>query len=396
MPFERTQRVVLKAHNSTIGVVIDGPKVRRGKSWYQVAWDGEVKWNREEDLKLYGGQKSVLDFMKSNVYVGIDSFIQKVTLSKIIEPQKNTLYSYNASRTQLFGYQYKPLMKYLSSPSKRILIADEVGLGKTIEAAYIFQEERVRHDIDRVMIVCPSQLRIKWQNEMWERFGERFEILNSSRSYMTLPRDPDNAIYHRLFGIASYNSIRGDKLYLRLEETPAALDLLIVDEVHHCRNRATKNFRVIEALAESASAVVFLSATPVHTGNDNLYNLMNLLLPEKFSIQEAFFRQLDINSHVLRAERFLLNGNPEAINEAKKEMNHLKYSDISNDPFYEIICNNLNDPKISTDKHFLVETQEMLSGLNILNEVLSRTRKRDVQEKAPVRNANSISFHYTE
>ncbi|MCX5632152.1 MAG: SNF2-related protein [Phycisphaerae bacterium] len=395
MQFKIGQRVFKKGQNSIIGVVVDGPKQSRGEIWYQVAWGADVKWTIENNLEPYGGQKTILDFLKSNIYAGINPFIQKVTLTKLKQPQKNTIYSFNASRTQLYGYQYKPLIKYLASPSKRILIADEVGLGKTIEAAYIFQEERVRHDINRVLIVCPSQLRVKWQNEMWERFSEKFDILNSRKCLASIPKDPERTIDHNLMGIASYESIRSDRLFEKLEELPAALDLLIVDEVHHCRNSETKNFRVIESLAESASAVVFLSATPIHTGNKNLYNLMNLLLPEKFDIEEAFYQQMAINSHIVRAERLLLIVSSESIEEAKKELDQLKYTPISNDPFYDIIRNRLGDNKIIDDRKFLVETQEMLSGLNIFNEVLSRTRKREVQEKAPVRNANSISFRFT-
>ncbi len=165
------------------------------------------------------------------------SFSRLLTLARINEPVRDTLYSYQASRTDLHGYQYIPLLKYLNSQFGRILIADEVGLGKTIEAGYILQEERARQDLQRILIVCPASLRVKWQNEMYQRFGEQFEILRAPDGRRRLPsqneRDPR---YQSLFGIVSYETVRSKSLRELLATFPPNLDFLIVDEVHHCRN----------------------------------------------------------------------------------------------------------------------------------------------------------------
>src|SRR6267142_2107942 len=81
-----------------------------------------------------------------------------------------------ASRTRFYPYQFKPLIKFLDSPDHRLLICDEVGLGKTIEAGLILTELRARQTIRRVLVVCPSNLTGKWKLELRLRFGDEFRI----------------------------------------------------------------------------------------------------------------------------------------------------------------------------------------------------------------------------
>jgi len=277
MPFDINQQVIKKGANTEIGAVVEGPIERRNQMWYKVRFGGNIISCQEQDLLPYMAQDNLYDAFRQQIYGGYDNFIIKLTLSKIFQPIKDTLYSYNASRTELHGYQYKPLLKYLNSTTKRLLIADEVGLGKTIEAGYILQEERARRNISRVLVVCPAALRIKWYNEMLARFGINFDILDARSAKKNLPKSPENPRSNHLYGIVSYDSIRSDSFREQLETYPPELNILIVDEAHHCRNRETKNFKVIEVLAETSDAVLFLSATPIHTENKNLFNLLNLL-----------------------------------------------------------------------------------------------------------------------
>ena len=77
-------------------------------------------------------------------------------------PLSDQLLAFNASRTRFFPYQFKPLMKFLDSERQRVLICDEVGLGKTIESGLILTEIMARETLERVLIVCPPALREKW------------------------------------------------------------------------------------------------------------------------------------------------------------------------------------------------------------------------------------------
>ena len=83
----------------------------------------------------------------------------------------NLIYSLDTTNTQFLAYQFKPVLHFLDSPCNGILIADEVGLGKTIEAGLIWTELRARMDAKRLLVVCPAMLREKWKMELADRFG---------------------------------------------------------------------------------------------------------------------------------------------------------------------------------------------------------------------------------
>lgn len=379
---------------SEVGVIVEGPIGRRGQIWFRVFIGGRTESILAEDLRPIGDGKSVKELFVNGAFGDERAFSRLLTFARINEPVRDTIYSYQASRTELHGYQYIPLLKYLNSQFGRILIADEVGLGKTIEAGYILQEERARQDLQRILVICPASLRVKWQNEMYQRFGEQFEILRASDGRRRLSsKNEHDPRYQHLFGIISFATVRSRRLRELLAEYPPNLDFLIVDEVHHCRNRETHNFRSVRLLAENSDSVIFLSATPVHTGNDNLFNIMNLLLPERFDIEKAFANQLEVNRHIVQAESLLCEGTKKAMSQARIELEGLSRHDLGkniiNDPFYPIVLERLNSDEMLTKTEVLVETQEMLSKLNLFSDVLTRTRKRDVEEDSAVRSAES-------
>ena len=89
------------------------------------------------------------------------------------------IYSMEATDTDFHAYQFKPVLKLLNSPTDGLLIADEVGLGKTIEAGLIWTELRARFDSKRLLVICPKTLCDKWQDELKNRFGVEASIVNA-------------------------------------------------------------------------------------------------------------------------------------------------------------------------------------------------------------------------
>ena len=112
-----------------------------------------------------------------------------------------------SGNAQFFAHQFKPVLTFFSSTTGRILIADEVGLGKTVEAIYIWRELQARVAARRLLVVCPAVLRSKWQSELRERFSIDAAIVNASGLLdlvKGVARDPSKGF----FAIAGLESIR--------------------------------------------------------------------------------------------------------------------------------------------------------------------------------------------
>lgn len=368
--------------DGTVGFVIVRTDIHAGEYWYRVRFGRSVAQCRESDLRSHLEGKTIVELLSSDTYGGPESFRRHVTAAKLKLQLTDTLYSYGASRTQLYPYQFIPLLKFLASPYRRILIADEVGLGKTIEAGYILQEEIARGRLARVLIVCPASLRTKWQDELLNRFGHSFELLDAAgaRSKVAIGENERRAA-HPLRAIVSLQSIRNDAFIDTIASSPSPIDLLIVDEAHHLRNSATLQSRAVSALVEQADSVVFLSATPIQTSELNLFALLNILIPEEFGSEEGFRERIRLNQPIVEAETLLCRQGAERIQEVAGKLQQLKANPnagfITNNPLFRELLVELNSttPDSATRR---VALQEQLSQLNLLSNVFTRTKRKNV------------------
>jgi superfamily II DNA or RNA helicase len=216
-------------------------------------------------------------------------------------------------------YQLEPLIRALRLPRVNLLVADDVGLGKTIEAGLVVQELLLRHRARRVMVVCPASLTTKWRDEMATRFGLDFHVvdteeLRSVRRERGLHANPFRV---HLRTIVSLSWLRSDRCQRLMQEFLAQgegashlhpLDLLIVDEAHHCappgRGRYaidSQQTRAVRRIAERSNHRLFLSATP-HNGYEESWTaLLAMLDPQRFArgvtpspvaLQEIMVRRL--------------------------------------------------------------------------------------------------------
>ena len=196
-------------------------------------------------------------------------------------------YSMESANTQFLAYQFKPVIKIINSPSNSILIADEVGLGKTIEAGLIWTELRARYDANRFIVLCPYSLTNKWQEELLNKFGIDAKIVKAVELYNDLSNS--TKIDRRAAYICGMQSMRPDrnwqdedykgnranqrKLALLLDELSfkdPVFDFLIVDEAHHLRNEDTQIHKFAHLLRNVSDHCAFLSATPIHLKNNDL------------------------------------------------------------------------------------------------------------------------------
>ena len=178
-----------------------------------------------------------------------------------------------------YQYQVEAVRKVLKQFRGRVLLADEVGLGKTIEAGMVLKEYLLRGMAERVLILTPASLVRQWQEEMRVKFGISFATSQDS----LLRRDPD-LFWTQPRVIASIATARRPDHLARLAAQPH--DLVIVDEAHHVKNRATANWKLVDALQKRF--LLLLSATPVQNNLVEIYNLLTLLKPGIFKTEKEF------------------------------------------------------------------------------------------------------------
>lgn len=342
--------------------------------------------------------KGIEDLLDSLKFGKVGDLARILTFHKISSNLSNVFYAMQASRTDFYAYQFKPVYKYIESLTGRILIADEVGLGKTIEAGLIWQETKARHsDARRLLVVCPSMLREKWKKELRERFDTRAEIYDAKGILELLADFQREGTAFQCAAVCTLNTIRQDRIREALEEMNDAhrFDLVIIDEAHHLRNSETKSHRAGLTLSDATEAMVLLTATPIHLGSEDLYRLLRLLDANEFSDFEIFRRRIEENEPLVRAQN-LLRRNPPQIAEALGELENLKVSDW----FRESELLTLVEEKLTTmsgdDHQALIETGRRLEKLNLFSSVISRTRKREVLDNRVIRQAQSVALEFTE
>jgi hypothetical protein len=198
---------------------------------------------------------------------------------------------------QVEDYQLVPLLKALRMPRVNLLIADDVGLGKTIEAGLILSELLLRRRIQRVLILTPASLRLQWRDEMWDKFSLSFDLVDRGETHNLRKRLGMDANPWRSFSriITSYHYLRQEDVreqFLTACRTPEGSphlpwDLLIVDE---CHNLMPSSFgddsdlcQMLRLVAPQFEHRLFLSATP-HNGHTRCFTgLLEILDPVRFS-----------------------------------------------------------------------------------------------------------------
>jgi superfamily II DNA or RNA helicase len=198
---------------------------------------------------------------------------------------------------QVEDFQLVPLLKALAMPRVNLLIADDVGLGKTIEAGLIVSELFLRRRIQRVLVLTPASLRNQWRDEMWEKFALTFNMVDRAETVALRRRMGMDANPWRAFNrvVASYHYLRQDDVleqFLAASQPPEGSphlpwDLLIVDECHNLMPSAFGDdsdlCRMLREIAPRFEHRLFLSATP-HNGHTRCFSgLLEILDPVRFS-----------------------------------------------------------------------------------------------------------------
>ncbi len=179
----------------------------------------------------------------------------------------------------------------------RMILADEVGLGKTIEAGLIIKELRARRIIDRVLIICPASLQAQWEYELRSKFNEPFTIFDSN-TIKFLRKDGSNPWLKRNNVIVSKDFAIRDVNTTQIVE--AEWDMVVFDEAHHVRRKMvgkksikieeTKLYKLANLLRDQIFGLLLLTATPMQLHPFELYSLIELIDPSLYKNFEEFER----------------------------------------------------------------------------------------------------------
>ncbi len=198
---------------------------------------------------------------------------------------QSELFGLTGSRTSLIPHQLYIAHEVANRYAPRVLLADEVGLGKTIEAGLILHHQLLTERAQRVLIVVPESLVHQWLVEMLRRFNRHFSIFDEARCEAIDEQDAQgNPFVSEQLVLCSLEFLRAHPR--RVEQAlEGDWDLLVVDEAHHLQwsaDRVSEEYRIIERLAGVTPGVLLLTATPEQLGKESHFARLRLLDPDRF------------------------------------------------------------------------------------------------------------------
>lgn len=385
---------------SVRGLTTGNTRTFAGTVYVEIELEGnERRFVVEADLtELTAAPTGLEDRLRKLDFGTLGDLARVLTYRKISSNLSNVYYAMQASRTEFHAYQFKAVYKFIESLNGRILIADEVGLGKTIEAGLIWLEAQARSDAKRLLVVCPPMLREKWKKELKFRFNTKAEIFDAKGLRALLDDFQREGHGFQCSAVCSLNSIRQDTVQMALREFesgPYKFDLVVIDEAHHMRNSSTKSHAVGQTLSEISEAMILLTATPIHLGNQDLFRLLNLLDPNEFSELWQFEKIIGENEPIVIAQNMLRQHPPKIVDARDQLIRLVDYPSFGGNSYLQRSLEMLD---VLDDKNYssLVEIGLLLEKLNLLSSHISRTRKREVSEWRVTRESKSLNVRFTE
>jgi ATP-dependent helicase HepA len=201
------------------------------------------------------------------------------------------------ARVELLPHQIAIAHEVASRHNPRVLLADEVGLGKTIEAGLVFHRLHATGQINRVLVAVPSQLVHQWMVELYRRFHHLFTVLDEESCRAEEKGDATKnpfALRSLILCPVDFLSAPGSGARRVEQAVAAGIDLLIVDEAHHLQwspEQASPGYLAVERLAKAARGVLLLTATPIQLGQAGHFGRLRLLDPGRFSDFKAYLEE---------------------------------------------------------------------------------------------------------
>ena len=406
------QHVRLKSNPGKQGETTGKTRTSGTRLLVQVAFGpAERTYKTQQQLELCQDIDNLHQLLLKGSFGGPEDLRRILTLEKIKGHLTNIFYSMETSQTDFYPHQFKPILKFLNSANGRLLIADEVGLGKTIESMYVWKELQVREQARRLLVVCPAMLRQKWQDDLRQRFNITADIVSTADLVTKLESGLDA---HRLQPFVCITSLEGlrqgignpaewenpqnllasAKLARLLDNYSVGsghglFDLVIIDEAHYLRNSETAGHKLGRLLRDASKHLLLLTATPVQTHSKNLYNLLRLIDQDNFPDRQVFEGMISANRSIVMALRHLWN-NPPNVKEAYEEISEaLRSNYFSGNVLLQKIQLQLKNKDLTEEDS--IELGYKLEKTSLLGQYISRSRKRDVLSDRVKRRAQTLT-----
>lgn len=409
--FTAGKRVRLKTDPSKMGILTGKTRERAGKIKWQVGFPEGDSYQQEYELELIANDSNdPYELLEQGKFGRVSDLRRNLTQINLSGKLANLVYSMDVSNIQFFAYQYKPVLSFLESPSNGILIADEVGLGKTIEAGLIWTELRSRMDARRLLVLCPAMLREKWRDELRERFAVEADILGPGELLRELKRSRYDVPDGKAF-ICSQQGLRPGRKWddEKVNKSDSAqlarflsdnaddeplFDLVIVDEAHYLRNPESQTARLGELLRKTTAHIVLLSATPVNLHSDDLFNLLKLVDPSSFEYNYQFPSVLRANEPLNQAKLLALDTRQQWQDVRGLLLEAKKHSLLSNSRQLQSLLD--YQPDNDFDKAERIEIANRIEKVNLLRHAVTRTRKSEVNEWQVIRDPKTYFIKLSE
>jgi len=400
-------QIVCLISNPSIRGAVTGVILGKPENRYKVFVDGGTQ-------TYYASQLESEDQVGDDVNnLSCDQFHAYLTALQIRYPGLSTLYSLNAARVDFIPYQFRPVLRFIKSDRPRLLIADGVGVGKTIEAGLILRELQARRDVKSILIICPRPLvtEKKWQVEM-KRFDEQFTHLDGKTlrycinemdleaewpeqyQKVILPYSLFDEVL--LYGTEADSNRKQKKGMLDLDPPPR-FDLVIVDEAHHVRNQDTYSHKAVRYFCDNAEAVLFLTATPIQLGNHDLFVLLNMLRSDLVLDEKSFEHMAEPNPHINEAVSYARTQDTDWLVQTREALDRAKatawgQSIFANNPEFSRIRGTVTKGSITQDER--VQLISDLEALHTFSGIINRTRRRDIGDFT-IRKPDTVVVEFT-
>ena len=392
--FKINEQVCLKSNPKRRGIIIN-KEILNQEVYYNVRFEDQDEFCEQSALLKYeSSYGSLKDIIFAQDFIDINEFNKKLLLAKINFNLPYVFYESISSVADFLPHQFRPLMKTLDSDTGRLLIADEVGVGKTIEAGYIISELLARNEINYILIVCPKNLVPKWIMEMKKFFNEEFEIVNDSKDLLMKFRK--RSTYPKL--VVGLELLRRKEIVEKLAQGLLEnddysfqefdpFDMLIFDEAHHLRNIDTLSHKVATILLENCDYALFLTATPINTSLEDLMNLLNLLVYQGELTINEFNEIMEPNRFLIRIQILLDSQPSNYIQEIKSYLKKISNGNVYSKLTYNQIIEEGSLIRFVEDENYRTaeikaKIRYTLEQINRLSSILNNTRKRDIADHA--------------